>query len=522
MIKYYFKTCHTQRLSRSERSARVSYQESLSMIQLNFPQIKIIAKNFSNNQFLNSSGDELVVSSPYNNSPIGQLQTSTLKDCEQIINNAEVAFKEWGTTPIKERTQILFRWREELLRDQKNIANQVSLESGKTPQEALAGLMKGIEVLEFALSLQNTMQNKNLEVSKNVFCEDRRSPVGITLGITPFNFPAMVPMWMMPITLACGNVFIWKPSEKTPLTANLIAEASIRAGFPPGVLNIIHGNRETVEILLKHPKISAIAFVGSSPAAENVYQKGTHAGKRVLALGGAKNHLFLLPDADPEIAGEGVANSFTGCAGQRCMAGSVLLAIGKVDHLIERIISEVKKIVPSKNMGAIINQESLTRLTNAIEKADKNDFKIILDGRNPVVASPYQKGNWLAPTVIDHVQPGSFAACDELFGPILSIIRCKNIDEALDIENSTIYGNATSVFTRDGGLAEYIVSKSSSGMIGINIGVPVPREPFSFGGTKASRFGHGDITGYDGVNFWTQIKKVTKKWSMEKDRSWLS
>ena len=430
---------------------------------------------------------------------------------------------------MKERAQVLFRFRDILLRDIKKIAQRISSECGKTLSEAEAEVFKGIEVTEFAVSLQNLDVGGRLEVSRGVFCEYRREPLGVVAGVTPFNFPAMVPMWMIPIALALGDAFVWKPSDKTPLTSKLLADALAEAGLPKGVFSIAHGGRTTVEAILDHPDVKAIGFVGSTDVARAIYRRGTQNLKRVLALGGAKNHIFLMPDADPMLTGKGVADSFTGCAGQRCMAASVLCAIAStdgeraaIDKLVGAIVESARSITLGDRMGAIISSDSLKRLEAAIAKAEADGARVILDGRKPKAPSAYGSGgHWLGPTILDNVKPGSEAAVEELFGPVLSIVRCATLSEALAIQAKSKYGNAVSVFTQNGGVADEVSRQGRAGMVGVNIGVPVPREPFSFGGVLDSKYGHGDITGVHSLDFWSNIKKITTKWAVQKDWSWM-
>jgi malonate-semialdehyde dehydrogenase (acetylating)/methylmalonate-semialdehyde dehydrogenase len=382
--------------------------------------------------------------------------------------------------------------------------------------------MKGIEVLEYALSIQNLDLGGKAEVSRGVHCEYRREALGVIANITPFNFPAMVPMWTIPIAIALGNAYVWKPSDKTPLTSLKIANALTEAGLPKGVFTVLHGGAETVDAIIDHPAVKAVGFVGSSKVAKIVYQRATNQGKRALALGGAKNHIVLLPDANSELSGLGISDSFTGCAGQRCMAASVLLAVGNVDNHIQKIIERAGSLQLGQDMGALISKQQKEFLTSAIDRIEKAGGKILLDGRKAKAPAGLEEGNWLGPTVIDNVKPGSEAATVELFGPILSIIRCKDISEAMAIENSVEYGNACSVFTSSGPLADRVVREASTGMVGVNIGVPVPREPFSFGGINYSKFGHGDITGRHSLDFWSNIKKITTKWEVQTDSNWMS
>lgn len=496
----------------------------MNTVSFQIPTQPIACKNYYCGDFQSTSGLGFEVVSPYTGQVIGKGHSCSAEDLDKAVQFASEAQKRWAQVPIKERSQIFFRLREILLRDIKQISERISLECGKTLKEAEAEILKGVEVIEFALSLQNSDVGGRLEVSRNVFCEYRREPIGVVAGITPFNFPAMVPMWMLPIAIILGNAFVWKPSEKTPLTPLLIAEAFREAGLPAGILNVVHGGSELVNNILDQKQIQAVGFVGSTKVAKLIYQKGSQNLKRVLALGGAKNHIIMMPDADPDLTGKGIADSFTGCAGQRCMAASVLLAVeGKgTEELIEGIRSSSSSLQLGKDMGAIISKDSLQRLEKAIAQAEKDGAKVILDGRGRTAGHPFEGGYWLGPTVLDHVQPASFAATEELFGPVLSIIRCKNLRQAIEIQASSVYGNAVSVFTQNGGVAEDVAKAASAGMVGVNIGVPVPREPFSFGGLHESKFGHGDITGVHSLNLWSNIKKVTTKWAPQKDSNWMS
>jgi len=485
------------------------------------PARKLTCPNFINGAWaLGEAGTQNIIS-PVTGEIIGDFSIPSSSQINSGLQMASKAQVEWARLPIKERSKVLFEFRQVLLRELDEIARIKSAESGKTLSEGKAGLLKGIEVLEFALSLQNLDLGGKLEISRGVTCEYRREPLGVVANITPFNFPAMVPMWTIPITLALGNAYVWKPSDKTPLTAKLIADALSEAGLPPGVFTVLHGGAETVDAIIDHPLVKAIGFVGSTKIAKMVYQRGTNLGKRVLALGGAKNHIILLPDANPDLSGTGISDSFTGCAGQRCMAASVLLAVGDVGHHIEKIVTRAASLELGKDMGAIITKEQASFLREAIGRIEKAGAKILLDGRKAKAPQGMENGNWLGPTILDQVQPGSEAATVELFGPILSIVHCKDLTEALRIENSVDYGNACSVFTSSGPLADRVVREASTGMVGVNVGVPVPREPFSFGGINASKFGHGDITGHHSLDFWSNVKKVTTKWEKQNDSTWM-
>jgi malonate-semialdehyde dehydrogenase (acetylating)/methylmalonate-semialdehyde dehydrogenase len=332
----------------------------------------------------------------------------------------------------------------------------------------------------------------------------------------------MVPMWMIPIALSVGNAFILKPSDKVPFTPGLLGELTLEAGLPKGIFSIVHGGKEVVEALAEHPGVSAIGFVGSSAIAKSVYVRATTSGKRALCLGGAKNHLILTPDADPKIAVEGIVGSFTGCAGQRCMAGSVLVVVGECGTLVDQVVDAAAKISLGRDMGALIDTTARVRLIQAIEKAEREGAKVRLDGRKLPAPVGYEGGSWLGPTILDDVRSSMECSCAELFGPVLSIMRVRNLEEAMALERASAYGNACVVFTSSGAVARYVAENATAGMIGVNIGVPVPREPFSFGGTKESKFGVGDITGVGGVEFWSQRKKVTSKWALQSDKNWMS
>jgi malonate-semialdehyde dehydrogenase (acetylating)/methylmalonate-semialdehyde dehydrogenase len=486
------------------------------------PSQPVVCHNFAGRELAAPEGHARIdVTSPYTAACIGSIPASDAEAVARVAFVANEAARPWGATPIKERTQPLFRFRDLVLENVDELGHSAAAECGKTVDEAKAEVLKGVEVVEYALSLQNLALDGSLEVSRGVRCESRREPLGVVCGITPFNFPAMVPMWMFPIAVTLGNAFILKPSEKVPLTAARLAELMIDAGYPEGVFSLAHGGAETALALLAHPNVSAYGFVGSSRVASEVYARGAALGKRVLALGGAKNTMILAPDADPELAVSAIVASFTGCAGQRCMAGSLLVAVGDCEPLLGQIVLAAKAIRLGRDMGAIIDADALTRLETAIARGVTEGAELRLDGRAPTAPTGYEDGHWLAPTILDKVQADSFCAKHELFGPVLSIVRVANVEAALALEHASPYGNATSVFTQNGAIAAQIAERAESGMIGINVGVPVPREPFSFGGTKGSRFGHGDITGVGGVELWTKLKKVTTKWAPVANGSWM-
>ena len=490
-------------------------------VLVNLPKEPLRCHNFAGGKSVETINYQ-EVRSPYTGGVIGHVALSNQADVDRVVAEAAKAWPGWARTPIKERTQILLKFRDVVLHHLDDLSHTAAAEAGKTVAEARAGILKGIEVSEFAASLQNIDDGSFMEVSRGVTCESRRVPLGVVCGIAPFNFPAMVPMWMYPIALTLGNCFILKPSEKVPLTSQMMVKMASAAGFPPGVFSLVNGDRRAVEALVQHPAIKAVGFVGSSPVAKSLYAQATALGKRALCLGGAKNQSIVVPDCDPAIAIQGVLDSFTGCAGQRCMALSLLLAVGDGARVVDGLIERAKTVTPGAQLGAIIDRAAKEKIENHIQRAITDGAKVVLDGRKAKPPQGYEGGFWLGPTIIDHARADMACARDEIFGPVLTIVRCPTLADALAIENTNPFGNATSVFTTSGAVARHVCDQATAGMLGVNIGVPVPREPFSFGGTKESKFGHGDITGVSAVGFWTDIKKTTTKWTMEKDRNWMS
>lgn len=479
-------------------------------------------QNYIGGQFVPASSERtLSVISPLDGTQLSTVPLSTARDLDEAVKAAKAAFPAWSKMPIKERVQVFFKYKYLLEKNLKELAELVQAENGKTYGEAVAEVEKSIELTEFACSLPQLVTGEVLEVSKGVECRTEHVPLGVVASIVPFNFPAMVPNWTIPNAIALGNCMIIKPSEKVPLSTARLAQLLKEAGLPDGVLNIVNGDSEIVNAICDHPGIEAVSFVGSTKVAKIVYQRATQHYKRALALGGAKNHLMVLPDAKPEMTAQNVAASMSGCAGQRCMAASAMVAVGDVDHIISKICDEARKIVPGENLGAVISKESKERIEHYITEAEKQGAKILVDGRNAKVKGK-ENGTYVGPTVIDYVKPDMAVAKEEIFGPVISIMRTKTVDEALAIENANPYGNAASVFTQNGGMARYIIDRASAGMIGVNVGVPVPREPFSFGGWNESKFGVGDITGKSSIEFWTKLKKSTTKWNPEAGVNWMS
>jgi malonate-semialdehyde dehydrogenase (acetylating)/methylmalonate-semialdehyde dehydrogenase len=468
-------------------------------------------KNFIGGEFLDFAGEHAPVVSPLDGSMISTVPQSAAAEVDAAVEAAKKAFGDWAGRALKQRAAVLYRYRELLVRSLGELAETIHIENGKTLDEARAEIVRAIEVTEFASALPQMAIGEVLEVSPGVECRTDRVPLGVVASIAPFNFPMMVPHWTIPIAITLGNTLVFKPSDKVPLSAVRTAELLAEAGLPPGVFNVVHGERAAVVALCDHPNIKALTFVGSTSIAKAVYIRATGQLKRALCLGGAKNHLVVLPDAPLEATAEAVVGSMAGCAGQRCMAGAALVAVGEADAVIERVCTAARRLMPGENLGPVISAAAKARIERYIAEAESAGAKVLVDGRGVVVPGA-EGGFYLGPTVIDHVLPEMKIAQEEVFGPVLAIIRASDLDEAARIENASPYGNAAAVFTRSGPHARLLAQKASAGMIGINIGVPVPLEPFGFGGWNESKFGALDITGRSSIEFWTQAKKTTTRW----------
>ncbi|MGL2994742.1 CoA-acylating methylmalonate-semialdehyde dehydrogenase [Flavobacterium sp. TSSA_36] len=479
-------------------------------------------KNFSNGAFVSASSSTIhKVISPIDGQLLSTFNESTIDDLNTIIKQAKIAQKAWQKVTLKERAQVFYRYKQLLEKNSDELTQIIHHENGKIPSEAKAEIDKAIELTEFACSLPQFVNGENMEVSKGVYCSSTRVPLGIVASIVPFNFPTMVPHWTIVNALVLGNAFVLKPSEAVPISSQFTARLLKEAGLPDGLFNIINGTQPTVEAICDHPDITAITFVGSTKVAKIVYQRASHNLKQVLALGGAKNHIIVLPDANPEMAASNIIASMSGCAGQRCMAAATLIAVGNCEAILEKLTAEAQKIQCGSTLGAVISKGAKEKIEGYITEAEAQGASILLDGRNTVVPGK-ENGFYVGPTLIDHVTADMKVAQEEIFGPVLSIIRVQTLEEALTIENNNPYGNACSVFTQNGGLANYVAENASAGMCGINVGVPVPREPFGFGGWNESRFGSGDITGKSAITFFTKEKKTTTKWNIEAGINWMS
>ncbi len=478
-------------------------------------------ENFIDGKFQKNSQPTLDVLNPATGDVISTVPLSNSKNVDDAVQAAAKAFVGWSKMTLKERVQIFFRYRALLERDMDELTKLVQLENGKTYGEAQAEVLKSMELCEFAVSIPQIVVNEVQEVSKGVECRIERKPLGVVASISPFNFPNMVPHWTIPNALVLGNTMVMKPSEVVPLSTVRMAELLKEAGLPDGVFNLVNGGKEVVEAICDHPDIKAVSFVGSTKVAKIVYIRATSTLKRCVALGGAKNHLLVLPDANPDMTASNVVASMSGCAGQRCMAASVMVGVDKVQHIIDKMVTEANKLTVGDTLGSVISAAAKERIKRYIGEAEANGAKILVDGRNTTVAGK-EGGFYVGPTIIDYVTTDMSVAREEIFGPVISIIRAKDLDEAIEIENGSNYGNAAAVFTESGGLAKQVMERASAGMIGVNIGVPVPREPFSFGGWNESKFGVGDITGRSSIEFWTQNKKTTTKWNPEAQTNWMS
>ena len=492
-------------------------------IAVTLPREPLQADNLIGGAFCRSaSGRSREIVSPYDGRVIAQVGLSGTAEVDAAVAAAQRAWPAWAASPLRDRAKVLARFRELALAAIDDLANTVAVESGKTPDEARAGIQRGLEVVDFALSLPISDAGGALEVSRGVTCEYRREALGVVAGITPFNFPAMIPLWMFPIALMVGNAFILKPSEKVPLSACRLGELLMQAGCPPGVFSIVQGDSEAALALADHPMVRAIGFVGSSAVARTIYARAAASGKRALCLGGAKNAVIVAPDADERLTIQGVLDSFTGCAGQRCMAVSLLVAVGDAGRFVEKIAEAAGRIRPGFDMGALIDRQARERIGRAIGEAEGQGAVALADGRRAPAPEGYEGGAWIGPTVLDRARPEMECARVELFGPVLTVLRVATLDEAMSIDHAGKYGNATSVFTTSGAVARYVSERAVSGMVGVNVGVPVPRDPFSFGGTRDSKLGHGDMTGPGAVEFWSDLKKITTKWALQPDANWMS
>jgi malonate-semialdehyde dehydrogenase (acetylating)/methylmalonate-semialdehyde dehydrogenase len=460
------------------------------------------------------------VFNPSTGQPIARVPFCTPEEVDGAVRAAHTALPEWSATPAVERARILFKFREILTDRFEELARCVTREHGKTLPEARASVQRGIEVVEFACGAPSLLMGQTLpNIARNVDSETTRHPVGVCAGITPFNFPAMVPMWMFPVAIVCGNTFVLKPSERVPMSANLMGQMLTDAGLPPGVFNIVHGDKVAVDALLTHPLVRAISFVGSTAVAQHIYESGTKHGKRVQAAGGAKNHIIIMPDADLDQAAAALQASAFGCAGERCMAGSVAVPVaGIADPLVQRLTDIGRRMNTGPtdsganvDMGPLITRQHRDRVASYLDIAKSEGATVALDGRD-IPAARSGSGFFVGPSVVDRVRPGTRLAKEEIFGPILSVVRCDDIDAALALGRDCPYGNGASIFTKSGYAARQFKMHFNAGMIGINVGVPAPMAWFPFTGWNKSFFGDLHIQGVESIHFYTQQKTVMTRW----------
>jgi malonate-semialdehyde dehydrogenase (acetylating) / methylmalonate-semialdehyde dehydrogenase len=460
------------------------------------------------------------VFNPATGEQIANLPLSTARELDAAVEVAKKASVDWGATPPLKRIKPMFRFKELLDRHADEIASAISKEHGKTHEDALGELARGIDVVDFACGIPHLLKGEfSRNVGPSIDSWSDRQLLGVVAGITPFNFPAMVPMWMYPVAIACGNSFILKPSERDPSPSMLIWDLFQEAGFPPGVLNIVHGDKEVVDAILDHPGISAVSFVGSTPVAEHVYRRGSASGKRVQALGGAKNHMIVMPDADMDQAVDALMGAGFGSAGERCMAISVAVPVGDktADRLVEALAPKIRTMKvgpasdPDSEMGPVITADAKRRISDLIGQGVKEGAELVVDGRG-LELQGYEGGYFLGGSLFDRVTKDMTIYKTEIFGPVLCVARAGSYQEAADLVNGNEYGNGAAIFTRDGDTARAFAASIEAGMVGINVPIPVPVAYHSFGGWKRSLFGDHAVYGPEGVHFYTRLKTVTARW----------
>jgi malonate-semialdehyde dehydrogenase (acetylating) / methylmalonate-semialdehyde dehydrogenase len=465
-----------------------------------------------------TSGRRGPVYDPATGRQMKEVDFASADEVDAAVRAAADAFPAWRATSLSKRTEIMFRIRNLVDQRRKEIAAFLTAEHGKVPSDALGEVARGLENLEFATGIPNLLKGGYSEqVSGGIDVYQIRQPLGVVAGITPFNFPAMVPMWMFANAIACGNTFILKPSEKDPSASIFLAELLAEAGVPDGVFNVVHGDKVAVDRILEHPEIKAVSFVGSTPVAKHIYETGTRNGKRVQALGGAKNHMIVLPDADIDMAADAAVSAAYGSAGERCMAVSVVVAVGDVgDPLVEAIKKRLPKVKvgpgsdPEAEMGPLVTREHRDKVAYYIDRAAADGADLVADGREHPLAD--EDGFYLGVSLIDKVTPDMESYCNEIFGPVLEVMRVATYDDAVKLVNDNPYGNGTAIFTRDGGAARQFQFEAQVGMVGINVPIPVPVAYYSFGGWKDSLFGDLHMYGPEGVQFYTRGKVVTSRW----------
>ena len=477
-----------------------------------------IAKNFVGGKWIESEGALIEIYSPITGESIAQTYDTKKEELDEIVEVATLAQKSWAKMTLKKRSEVMYNYKNLLHKHREELATINHEENGKSLVEAYAGIDKAIELTEFACSIPQIATGDIEEVSTGIVCRTEYRPIGVVASITPFNFPVMVPHWTVPNALMMGNSMILKPSELTPMSASFMATLLKEAGLPDGLFNIVNGGKEIVEAISDHKGISAVTFVGSTPVAEIVYKRSTATLKRALCLGGAKNYLVIAPDAHPVSAPNDIVASAMGMSGQRCMAASVMIMIGDSEHILSSVVEKIQNQVSGKDIPPLISLDAVKKVSEYIQNAEDLGAKILVDGREQI----QQKGYLVGGTVIDWRGIENKMPKEEIFGPVLEVLSAESINKAMEIQNDSPYGNACSVFTQNGRISEDVLKLAQAGMLGVNIGVPVPREPFGFGGIKGSKFGFGDITGKLSLEFWSHQIKITTKWNTELQKDWMS
>lgn len=476
-------------------------------------------KNYINGVLIDAKTDQYQsVPNPATGEELARVPISTLEDVELAVQAAKEAFKTWSTTPVPKRARILFKYQQLLVDNWEELAKVITQENGKSFKEAYGEVQRGIECVEFAAGAPSLMMGKQLpDIASNIESGMYRYPVGVVGGITPFNFPMMVPCWMFPLAIACGNTFVLKPSERTPILANRLAELFKEAGLPDGVLNIVHGAHDVVNGLLEHKDVPAISFVGSQPVAEYIYKTAAANGKRVQALAGAKNHTIVTPSADLDVAVKEIISAAYGSAGERCMACSVVVAVDKIAEPLIKKLTEAADDIKIGNgleddvfLGPVIRQEHKEKTANYIEIGESEGAILVRDGRKDECYN--EDGYFIGPTIFDKVNPSMRIWKEEIFAPVLSIVRVKNLEEAIELTNQSDFGNGSCLFTKEGSDVRYFRENIEVGMLGVNIGVPAPMAFFPFSGWKNSFYGDLHANGSDGVEFYTRRKMLTARW----------
>ncbi|HET7172939.1 MAG TPA: CoA-acylating methylmalonate-semialdehyde dehydrogenase [Nocardioidaceae bacterium] len=454
---------------------------------------------------------------PATGTQTAEVALASVAEVDVAVATAAEAYEEWRHSTLATRTAVMFAFHRLLDENRTAIARAITSEHGKVLTDAAGEVARGLECVEFACGIAQLLRGgHSVQVSTGVDVYELRQPLGVVAGITPFNFPAMVPLWMIPNAIACGNAFVLKPSEKDPSASLLIADLLGRAGLPDGVFNVVQGDAEAVGRLLEHPDVAAISFVGSTPIARSVYERATVAGKRVQALGGAKNHMVVLPDADLDTAADAAVSAAYGSAGERCMAVSVAVTVGDIaEDFVAAVRDRIGRLQvgpgtePESQMGPLVTAAHRDRVASYLDVAAEEGASVVVDGRTDPVA---ERGFFLGASLVDDVRPTMRVYADEIFGPVLSVVRADSVAEAIGIVNANPYGNGVAIFTRDGGAAREFQQEVTVGMVGVNVPIPVPVSSYSFGGWKASLFGDTHIYGADGVRFYTRTKVVTERW----------